>query len=78
LIEKILHRLIGAGLSVSCLVRIANQVVFNEGSTHNFAIPPEFFKTTIYGKLDNSLDEFENIVDTTVEGLDNTEQIMKC
>ncbi|MCH7622753.1 MAG: HDOD domain-containing protein [Nitrospinae bacterium] len=69
----------GAGLNVSQLVGIANQVAINEGITNGIGIPPEIpLEGKIYEKLGISPEELEEIVETTVEGLDNTELLMKA
>lgn len=68
-----------AGLNVSQLVCIANQVTINEGITHGIGVPPEIpLENKIYEKLGISPEELEEIVETTVEGLDNTELLMKA
>ncbi len=69
----------GAGLNVSQLVCIANQVTINEGITHGIGVPLEIpLEDKIYEKLGISPEELEEIVETTVEGLDNTELLMKA
>lgn len=69
----------GAGLNVSQLVGIANQVAINEGITNGIGIPPEIpLEGKVYEKLGISPEELEEIVATTVEGLDNTELLMKA
>ncbi len=68
-----------AGLNVSQLVGIANQVTINEGITHGIGVPLEIpLEDKIYEKLGISPEELEEIVETTVEGLDNTELLMKA
>lgn len=69
----------GAGLNIAQLVGIANQVAINEGITHGIGAPPEIpLSDSVYEKLDIFPDELEEIVETTVEGLDNTELLMKA
>jgi HD-like signal output (HDOD) protein len=69
----------GAGLNISQLVGIANQVAINEGITHGIGAPPEIpLSDSVYEKLDIFPDELEEIVETTVAGLDNTELLMKA
>jgi len=69
----------GAGLNVSQLVGIANQMAVNEGITHGIGTPPEIpLDDKIYEKLGISPEDFDEIIETTVEGLDSTELIMKA
>jgi HD-like signal output (HDOD) protein len=69
----------GSGLNISQLVGIANQVAVNEGITHGIGTPPEIpLDDNIYEKLGLFPDELEEIIETTVEGLDNTELLMKA
>lgn len=69
----------GAGLNISHLVGIANQLAVNEGITHGIGIPPEIpLEDTIYEKLGISSEDLEDILEATVEGLDSTELLMKA
>ncbi len=69
----------GSGLNIAQLVGIANQVAVNEGMTHGIGTPPEIPLTDeIYEKLGLFPDEVEDIIESTVEGLDNTELLMKA
>ncbi len=69
----------GYGLNIAQLVGIANQVAINEGMTHGIGNPPEIpLGDEIYEKLGLFPDELEDIIETTVEGLDNTELLMKA
>ena len=69
----------GGGLNVSQLVGIADQMAVNEGITHGIGVPHEIpLENKIFEKLGISPEELEEILETTVEGLDNTELIMKA
>ncbi len=69
----------GAGLNISQLVGIANQIAINEGITHGIGVLPEIpLEDKVYEKLGILPEELEEILETTVEGLDNTELIMKA
>jgi len=69
----------GSGLNISQLVGIANQIAVNEGITHGIGTPPEIhLDDETYEKLGLFPDELEEIIETTVEGLDNTELLMKA
>jgi HD-like signal output (HDOD) protein len=69
----------GAGLNIAQLVGIANQLAINEGMTHGIGTPPEIPLTDeIHEKLGLFPDELEEILETTVQGLDNTELLMKA
>lgn len=69
----------GSGLNISQLVGIANQVATNERITHGIGTPPEIpLDDNIYEKLGLFPDELDEIIETTVEGLDNTELLMKA
>jgi HD-like signal output (HDOD) protein len=69
----------GSGLNIAQLVGIANQVAVNEGMTHGIGTPPEIpLSDEIYEKLGLFPDEVEDIIEATVEGLDNTELLMKA
>lgn len=69
----------GSGLNVAQLVGIANQLAINEGMTHGIGTPLKIPLTDeIIEKLGLFPDELEDILETTVEGLDNTELLMKA
>ena len=69
----------GAGLNISQLVGIANQIAVNEGITHGIGVPPETpLEDKVYEKLEISPEELEEILEATMEGLDKTELIMKA
>ena len=69
----------GSGLNVAELVGIANQIAINERITHGIGTPPEIpLADEIYEKLGLFPDELEDIIETTVEGLDSTELLMKA
>ena len=69
----------GGGLNISQLLGIANQIAVNEGITHGIGVLPEIpLEDKIYEKLGISPEELEEILETTVEGLDSTELIMKA
>ncbi len=69
----------GAGLNISQLVGIANQLAINEGLTHGIGIPPEIpLEDKTLEKLGLFPDELDDILETTVEGLDSTELLMKA
>jgi len=69
----------GAGLNISQLVGIAEQLAVNEGIIHGIGSPPEIpLDDKIYEKLGISPEELEEILETTMEGLDNTELLMKA
>lgn len=69
----------GAGLNTAQLVGIANQLAINEGMTHGIGASLEIPLTDeIHEKLGLFPDELEDIIEATVEGLDNTELLMKA
>lgn len=69
----------GSGLNISQLVGIANQLAVNEGITHGIGTPHEIpLDDETYEKLGLFPDELEEIIEATVEGLDNTELLMKA
>jgi HD-like signal output (HDOD) protein len=69
----------GGDLNISQVVGIANQVAINEGVTHGIGVPPEIpLDDTVFEKLGIYPEDLEDIVETIVEGLDNTELLMKA
>jgi len=69
----------GAALNISQLVGIADQIAIYEGIGHGIGTLPEIpLEDKIYEKLGISPEELEEILEITVEGLDNTELIMKA
>ncbi len=66
-------------LNIAELVGIVDQLVVNEGITHGIGTPPEIpLSDEVCEKLGLFPDELEDIIETTLEGLDSTELLMKA